>query len=140
MAITNLEQLKIVGNEISPESYTLLEMVHQAAYDTAIDFHINHKLAVYDTDIEDELVNPDARAYATKILSSSRNAYKLDGAGLERLRRACIIFIGDQVGSLNAIKNATDEQWSAFISSIMINVFESMGGVLPNEKSEYEAL
>ena len=142
MALTVLEEMKILGGEVGPTGVILLNLVHQSAVGEGIDFHINYK--VFDTveiinEIE-EPINTEANNYLTKMLSVIDRVYRVDNNTINSLVKLEVSLIGNSSVTFSQVQSATNEQWETFIVDNMLRTFELLGRVLKLEKTAYDAL
>ena len=141
MALTVLEEMKILGGDVGP-SVILLDLIHQSAVGRGVDFHINYK--VFDTveiinEIE-EPINTEANNYLTKMLSVIDRVYRKENNTINSLVKLEVSLIGNSSVTFSQVQSATNEQWETFIVDNMLRTFELLGRVLKLEKTAYDAL
>lgn len=147
MALTVLEELQILNGTVGPD-VILVDLVHQIAMGTGVEFHINYKVFPI-KDGEGEPINSEAQLYLNKILGVINRVYSIDNQTVNSLTKLEVSLIGDSSVSWVDITGdpgppvvppATDAQWETFIASNMLRTFELLGRVLKEEKTAYDAL
>jgi hypothetical protein len=143
MALTNLEQLQIISGQVAPDSTSLDALVHQAAFNFATTFYMTYNATAFDGQLIDgEFVynNPQAAAYANKMLNISSQVFRASGTDIQRLTRIMVVLIGNTAATLPQVQNATDAQWDSFVGAQIDECFELFAGVRQDEKAAYNAL
>ena len=140
MALTNLEQLRIISGEISPDSTSLDALVHQAAANYASLFYMTYNQAALAVDENGEYTDALAAAYANKILNISNRVFRAPGLEIQLVTRIMVVLIGSTANNIGQVENATDEQWDGFVSAQIDECFELYAGVRQDEKAAYNAL
>lgn len=131
MALTALEQQKLISGEVRPEATDLRSLVKQTAFIEGVDFYDNYK--EFDT-----AVNPEAASYLNKmfaIIKAGIRDQQTDGTF-----RVMVAIIGQVATDLQQVENATDAQWEAFVSANIVKAMEIVADIRKDEKTAYDAL
>lgn len=131
MALTIIEQLKLINGTLKPPSTSLDALVHQASY--------NYAKSFYDT-VKDTTGNAEADSYATKVFNVAKRVLRNEQGVTAILTRMIITIIGASSATLAQVTAATDAQWEAFIVGQMDETFEYVGDVKKEEKLAYNAI
>ena len=131
MALSAIEQLRIIAGEASPNGADLLSLVLQTGVIVGQDFSMNQKSTVVDT-LED--------AYRVRFLSVSGRVFNNNERVVAGLRRLIIVILGGTNVTFNQVENATDSQWEGFVFNNMDEAIEYLGGITPDQKTAYENL
>lgn len=131
MALSAIEQLRIIAGEASPNGADLLSLVLQTGVIVGQDFSMNQKSTVVDT-LED--------AYRVRFLSVSGRVFNNNERVVAGLRRLIIVILGGTNVTFNQVENATDSQWEGFVFNNMDEAIEYLGGITPDQKAAYIAL
>lgn len=131
MALTLIEQLKVLAGDPSPNEVKLLALVQQASYKFAKQF-------------SDDLKNVTgvelAENYANKMLAVSRRVLRNDDKVNAVLTRMMVTLIGESSATFAQVTSATDEQWETFVTSNIDETFEYIADVRLTERAAYSAL
>lgn len=130
MALTAIEQIKIIRGDVSPTESSLRELVQQTAFVFARQFYDTYK---------DTSGNADAEFYKEKIFQAINRLMRGDIDILDSLVRLIITIYGI-TGSYATVEGASDSQWETFILNNIEKAIELQSGVLQNEKSAYDSL
>ena len=131
MALTVIEQLKLLSGDASPDSTDLGSLVKACSFKYAKEFYDN---------LKDTTGNNPATAYKNKILSDSRNVFNSKQGLNENLIRIIVLIIGEVATNLAQIQNATDVQWEDFVYGQIDEAFEYIADVTEVEKTAYVAI
>lgn len=130
MALTAIEQIKIIRGDESPSETSLKELVQQTGF--------IHSKWLYDN-YKDTSGNGPASAYLSKILNLANRVATGDPDIIDSLVRLIITIYG-ATGSYATVQGATDSQWETFILNNIPRAFELQSGVLKDEKQAYDDL
>ena len=131
MALSAIEQLRIIAGEASPNGADLLSLVLQTGVIVGQDFSMNQKSTAVDT-LED--------AYRVRFLSVSGRVFNNNERVVAGLRRLIIVILGGTNVTFNQVENATDSQWEGFVFNNMDEAIEYLAGITPDQKTAYENL
>lgn len=131
MALTAIEQLKIIAGNPSPDEADLLSLIQQSATMLGVNFTIN---------IKDTTGNDPATAYKNKFNSVISRVFSQDTNAISSLRRILIVLLGNTSFTFAQVQNATDADWMAFVYANMDESFEFLSGITAEEKSSYLAI
>lgn len=131
MALTIAQELEVLQGAIGPDDNTLSELVYQTAIGEAVRLSQNAKNPTQGT---------DEFNYLQKVGNIGNRIVDNSTTTIEALRKILVSLIGDSVFTYNQVANASDSDWEGFISTNIKECFEIAGGVLPHEKTAYDAL
>jgi hypothetical protein len=131
MALSAIEQLRIIAGEASPGATDLLSLVLQTGAMVGQDFSVTQK-----TTVEETL----AHKYRVKYLSIVSGIFKNNPNIIAALRRLIIIILGDNSVTFSQVVNASDSAWEVFVFDNMDEAIEYLAGITPDEKAAYSAL
>lgn len=131
MALTALEQLKLVSGEVKPEATDLRTLVKASAFIYAANFQFGSK-------VFDESSELDATSYKSKMYALVRRI--ISGNADESIFRVIVTIIGQAATDLVQVQNATDAQWEVFVSDQIDEAMEIVADIRLNEKTAYDAL
>jgi hypothetical protein len=130
MALSIIEQLKILQGTISPVEVTLEEMVEQVAVLNMVDFRDNHS---------NPSGNTDATSYVSKMLNLAPAIYRINKPLVNDLTRL-VIAIYAPTGDYATVQAASDDAWTTFIENNMTKVLQQYLQITQGEITAYEAL
>lgn len=131
MALTVIEQLKLLSGEESPGSTDLGSLVKQCSFKYAKEFYDN---------LKDTTGNSDATAYKNKLLTVSKNTFNSQQRLNENLTRIIVLIIGEVSTDISQVQNATDPQWETFVYDQIDEAFEYIADVRAIEKTAYNSI
>ena len=131
MALTAIEQLRVIAGEAKPEGTDLLSLVLQ----TGVIHGITFKNALKDTSAD-----ADAEAYKNKFLGVTSKLFAENIPTATHLRRLIIVILGGNSVTFQQVVNATDAQWAGFVLDKMDEAIEFLAGITAAEKTAYLAL
>lgn len=131
MALTVIEQLKLLSGSTSPDSTDLGSLVKQCSFKYAKEFYDN---------LKDTTGNSDATAYKNKLLTVSKNVFNSQQGLNENLTRIIVLIIGEAATDLAQVQNANDPQWEGFVYDQIDESFEYIGDVRLVEKTAYNSI
>lgn len=129
MALTAIQQLKIIAGNPAPDEVDLLSLVQQVATVLGVNFVP-----------ENTEGNADATAYLQKFKGVISNVFRQDVNTIASLRRILIVLLGNTSYTYAQITSATDANWETFITENMPTSFEFLAGITAEEKAAYIAL
>ncbi len=132
MALTIIEQIKILKGEVSPTEVTLARLVEQPA--------ITEVTTLLPTIKDfDATVLTDASRYRAKVREQMENIIGRPDGDSEVLSKA-LIAIYSVGGDYSTVESATDAQWEGFIVANIMEAIETVAGVFAHEKTEYDGI
>jgi len=131
MALSAIEQLRIIAGEAKPDQTDLLSLVLQTGSIVGYDFTLNQKTTADETP-ED--------FYRERFLLIAARAVNNDERAIAALRRLIIVILGNTSVTFNQVVGATDSQWEGFVFNNMDEAMEALAGVTPDQKAAYDAL
>ena len=134
MALTALEQQKLISGEVSPNQTDLRSLVKQAGFIKGLEFKRNYK--------EFDMVSEaKAASYLNKMFSIINSGIRGNGQTQEGAFRIMVAIIGSvPLITLPIIESATDAQWEQFVADNIIEALEIVADVRKDEKAAYEAI
>lgn len=131
MALTVIEQLKLLSGDAKPDSTDLGSLVKACSFKYAKEFYDN---------LKDTTGNNDATAYKNKLLTVSKNVFNSQQGLNENLTKIIVLIIGEVATNIAQLQNATDEQWETFVYGQIDEAFEYIADVREVEKTAYNAI
>lgn len=131
MALTAIEQLKIIAGETGPQEADLMDVVKQTGVINGVNFIIN---------LKDTSGDALADSYKEKYL---RVVYRLFNQNIDTaqsIRRILIVILGSNSFTYAQIEAASDAQWMTFIADNIDESIEYLAQIIPEEKSAYSNL
>lgn len=130
MALTLIEQIKILRGVASPQEVSLSQLVEQSAVVKMLDFRENYV---------DPTGNALAESYVNKMLSLYNGVYNISTNLVSALSKI-IIAIYAPTGDYVTVEAAPDNAWATFIDNNMIEALEQISGITREEVTAYNAL
>lgn len=131
MALTAIEQLKIIAGDVGPNETDLLSLVLQTGVINGVDFIINGK---------DTSGNVDAASYYTKYASVVYRLFNNNIDTATSLRRIITVILGNTPYTNAQISGASDAQWQGFIAEKIGAGIEYLAQITNIEKTAYNNL
>lgn len=138
MALTTIEQQQIIRGDYGPTTISLKDMVLQACVKAATEFVQNHNTAAFD-ETNGTPDNPEANAYASKIIAIAGQVFRADGAKVNYLVRVMVALLAENF-DIGQAQNANSEAWDTQIVNRAFRVLELFAGVTINQKTAYDNL
>lgn len=129
MALTIVEQLRLLSGDLSPDSTDLGNLVKQCSFKYAKQF--------YDT-LKDTTDNDDATSYANKMIGICKQVFKSNEGLNHNIKRIVVLIIGEVATNVAQVEAANDAAWETFVYSQMDEAFEYLSDVRSNEKTAYQ--
>lgn len=129
MALTIIEQLRLLSGDLSPDSTDLGSLVKQCIFKYAKQF--------YDT-LKDTAGNADATSYANKMINISKQVFKGSDGLNDNIKRVIVLIIGEVATNVAQVEGANDAAWETFVYSQIDEAFEYLSDVRSNEKTAYQ--
>lgn len=131
MALSIVEQSKVINGEVKPNEISLLELVVIVARRYSQYFYLNHK----ETDDE-----TSARNYVNKTSSVANRVISGDSSIYYSLLNNIINKIGNTYSYTQIEAFTNDSQWEDMIENNISNVFEVVGFITREETAHYNGL
>lgn len=131
MALTIIEQLRLLSGDISPDSTDLGSLVKQCSFKYAKQF--------YDT-LKDTSGNAEATSYANKMIGVCKQVFKGQEGLNDNIKRIIVLIIGEVATNVAQVEGANDAAWESFVYSQMDEAFEYLSDVRSAEKTAYNAI
>lgn len=133
MALTLIEEIKIIKGRINPEVVSLNEIINQAAMGAAADIYPTLKVV-------DESTQPLAFSYKLKIISLIANILNSNDMYTEKIKRIIVSKLATTAVTGAQLIAATDSQWVTFFNDNMFYAIELLANILPEEKVDYDSI
>lgn len=136
MALSALEQIKIVNGEVSPSQTDLRTLVKQSGYIFGTSFQQNYKEIPQSAPLTE--AETLANSYITKMMNLVRTSLRSTNAD-DSLYRVMISLIGESNVTFEQVQQATDLQWEAFVQDQSDEAFEIFADIRRDEKTAYNS-
>lgn len=133
MALTIIEEIKIIKGRINPEVITLEELIEQSSMGRSADMYATIKLV-------DKETQPLAQKYKDKILVLMAGVLANNSMYTTQLKRIIVSKLASTSVTASQLITSTDEQWVNFVENNMLEAFEILANILPEEKTEYDSI
>lgn len=133
MALTIIEEIKIIKGRINPEVITLEELIEQSSMGMSADMYATIKVV-------DNTTHPLAEKYKNKILILMAGVLANNSMYTSQLKRIIVSKLASTSVTASQLISATDDQWVNFVENNMLEAFEILANILPEEKTEYDSI
>lgn len=131
MALSIVEQSKVINGEVKPNEISLLELVVIVARRYSQYFYLNHK----ETD-----ENTNARNYVTKTISVANRVISGENSVYYSLVNNIVNKIGNTYSYSQIEAFTNDTQWEDMVENNIANTFEVVGFITREEITHYNGL
>ena len=131
MALTAIEQLRILAGEAKPDQTDFKSLILQVGAINGTDFIDNAK---------DVTTDEVAESYYNKYVSVITGLFNKNTSTLSALERVLVVLMGKNTITFTQVQNATDVQWEAFVVSKIGDAIDIVGKTTDAEKAAYDAL
>ncbi len=131
MALTAIEQLRILAGEARPDATDFKSLILQSAAINGTAFINNAK---------DTSSDPTAESYYNKYTSIVRSIFSKNMSMVDALERVLVVLLGQNAVTFSQVQSATDAQWEAFVTDKIDDAIELVAMTTSAEKLAYENL
>ena len=134
MALTALEQQRLISGELRPQQADLRSLVLQTAFMEGLDFKRNYKEF-------DGSANAEAQSYLNKMFAVINSGIRGNSNTQDGSFRIMVSIIGAVPGvTIPIIEAATDSQWETFVEDNILEALEVVADIRKDEKAAYDAI